>query len=296
LDSHVRSAPGDGDAFLPPLHRTTRKENSMNAQPSSGRVALVTGGSRGIGAAIVRRLAKEGVHVAFTYINSEQRAKELAAEVSAETGVRVEALRVDAASGDEMVRAVDHTAEEFGSLDILVSNAGIAVHGSLQDPERDEDMVVARLFSTNLHGVVAAARAAASHLPEGGRIILISSVAATRSFGHPVGDYAASKAGLEAYGRSWAHEFGPRGITVNSVQPGATETDMLRGLTVNSVQPGATETDMLPKEDFDHIAASIPMGRVGRPEDIAGAVAFLAGPDANFINGATLVVDGGMSA
>ncbi|MEY9946564.1 SDR family NAD(P)-dependent oxidoreductase [Kitasatospora sp. GAS1066B] len=242
----------------------------------SGRVALVTGGSRGVGAATVRRLAQDGADVAFSYVSSEHEAGKLAKEASA-SGVRVEAVRADAASAEEMTRLVQDAVAGFGRLDILVHNAGLFLTGPLADPDRDEE-AMARQFRINLHGVVAATRAAAPHLPEGGRIVLISSGGADRSAGLLAGDYAATKAGMEAYGRAWAHEFGPRGITVNSLRLGAIDTDML---------DRAAGAALLP---------SIAMRRLGRPEDVADAVAYLAGPGASYVTGATLRVDGGLHA
>jgi 3-oxoacyl-[acyl-carrier protein] reductase len=250
---------------------------SKNLEPHRGRTALVTGGSRGIGAATVRRLALEGADVAFSYLNSEQKAKELAAEVSAQAGVRVEALRADAAGAEEMAGLVTETVERLGRLDILVHNAGQFLTGLIGDSARDVQEV-ARQFDTNLHGVAAATHAAAPHLQEGGRIILISSLAASRIQGMPAGDYAAAKAAVEAYGRAWAHEFGPRGVTVNCLQL------------------GPVETDMAPKEAIAAVLQSIPMRRAGKPEDIADVIAYLTSPGASWITGTTLRIDGGLYA
>jgi 3-oxoacyl-[acyl-carrier protein] reductase len=250
---------------------------AVDAKAHSGRVALVTGGSRGIGAAIVRRLAQGGADVAFSYLNSEHKAKELAEETRA-LGVRVEALRADAGSPEEMARLVDDTVTRFGRLDILVHNAAVLLAGPLTAADRDE-RAIARQFQVNLHGIVAATRAAAPHLRDGGRIILISSAESTRNSGFPVGDYTATKAALEAYGRAWAHEFGPRGITVNSLQPAGIDTDML----VN--RDGAAA-----------LLSTVPMRRFGRPEDVAEAVAYFASPGASYVTGATLLIDGGRSA
>lgn len=246
------------------------------AATQRGRVALVTGGSRGVGAATVRRLAQDGADVAFSYLNSPDKAEQLVAETR-ELGVRVEAFRADSGRPDEMTRLVEETVERLGRLDILVHNAAVFVTGALADPDRDEE-AMAHQFRVNLHGVVAGTRAAAAHMPDGGRIILVSSLGAARSAGGPVGDYTATKAGLEAYGRSWAHEFGPRGITVNSLQLGAIDTDMLDQNAAAVLLP------------------SIAVGRLGRPEDVADAVAYLAGPAASYVTGVTLRVDGGLHA
>lgn len=235
------------------------------------KVALVTGGSRGVGAATVRRLAGDGYRVAFTYLNALVQAKELAAETGAVP------FRVDAGDTSAMAQVVSDVVTELGQLDVLVHNAAVFVQGRLADADRDE-AAMAGQFRTNLFGMVAATRAAAAHLPDNGRIVLVSSTGASSSFGAPVGDYSATKAAMEAYGRAWAHDFGPRGITVNSVQLGAIDTDML---------------------DLDaaggDFTSRVPLRRVGRPEEIADVIAYLSSPGASYITGATLRADGGVS-
>ncbi|GAA2779562.1 SDR family NAD(P)-dependent oxidoreductase [Crossiella cryophila] len=247
-------------------------EKTITAGPLSGRVALVTGGSRGVGAAAVRRLAADGARVAFSYLNAADRAREVAESVPGSV-----AFRADVGEDAEMVRLVEDTVRHFGRLDILVHNAALFHGGPLTDPGRDEALL-ARQFRTNLHGVVAGTRAAAAHLGEGGRIILISTAGSDRSNGLLIGDYAATKAALEAYGRAWTHEFGPRGITVNSIRPGAVDTDMLDRAGAAAAVP------------------SIPLRRIGTPEEIADAIAYLAGPSAGYITGAVLRIDGGLYA
>lgn len=234
-------------------------------------VALVTGGSRGVGAATVRRLTADGYRVAFSYLNAALRAKELADETGAL------ALPADAGSSAEMTQLVADTVARLERLDVLVNNAGTFTQGLLADPDRDED-VVARQFRTNLFGAVAATRAAAAHLPDGGRVVLVSSVGVTFSGGGPVGDYIAGKTALEAYGRAWANEFGPRGITVNSVQLGAIDTEML------DLGPGGA----------DALLPMVALRRLGRPEDIADVIAYLASDRAAYITGATIRADGGL--
>jgi 3-oxoacyl-[acyl-carrier protein] reductase len=244
-------------------------------QDLTGKVALVTGGSRGVGAAIARRLAEAGADVAVSYVSSTDKANAVVDELKA-LGVRGAAFKTDQANQDEVARLVDDVVAHFGRLDILAHNAGVFVVGELTDPNRDET-AMARQFAINTHSVATATRTAAKHLGEGGRIILISSVAAD-STSYPAADYAASKAALEAYGRVWVHEFGPRGITVNTVQLGPIETDML------DVDGAST---MLP---------TLPIRRFGRPEEVAEAVAYLAGPAAGYVTGATLRIDGGLNA
>jgi 3-oxoacyl-[acyl-carrier protein] reductase len=235
---------------------------------------LVTGGSRGIGAAIARRLAESGADVAISYASSAAKAEEVVVDLTA-LGVRGVALQADQSSELAAVRLVEEVVERFGQLDILVHNAGVFVVGSLTDPDRDE-AAITRQFTVNASAVVAATRTAVKHMPDGGRIILISSTGTMRGWGGGVGDYGASKSALEAYARSWAHELGPKGITVNVVLPGAIDTDLL-------VQEGRD-------------ISGVPVGRIGRPEEIAEAVAYFASPRASFTTGAMLVVDGGVTA
>jgi 3-oxoacyl-[acyl-carrier protein] reductase len=243
----------------------------------SGKVALVTGGSRGVGAGTARRLAEAGADVAVSYVNSAAKAEAVVEDLRG-FGVRAAAFRADQASVAEAVALVDHVAAHFGRLDILVNNAAIAQVGLMDDPDRDEEEF-ARMLAINVTSVVAATRQAVlHHLGEGSRIILVSSGAADRVPYPGMSDYSASKAALEAYGRGWARDLGPRGITVNSVVLGAIDTDMV----------------FLDEAGREQVVANTPIGRFGRPADVAGAIAFLAGPESAFVTGSRLVIDGGL--
>ncbi|MFI9719380.1 SDR family NAD(P)-dependent oxidoreductase [Streptomyces sp. NPDC052396] len=244
----------------------------------AGKVALVTGGSRGIGAATARALAEAGADVAISYAASEDKARAVVGEL-AEAGVRAGAYRADQARAAEVAQLVAAVAEDFGRLDILVNNAGVIATGAVDDAGTDA-AALERQLAVNLGGVTAAIRAAAPLLAEGGRIITIGSNLAPRPGRPGVADYAATKAAVVAYSKGAARDLGPRGITVNAVQSGSVDTDM------NPADgPGA-----------DAQRAGNALGRYGRPEEIAAGVVFLAGPGASFITGATLDIDGGYLA
>jgi len=246
--------------------------------PLHGKVALVTGGSRGIGAAIVKRLARDGADVVFSYAASPERAQQVASDVEA-LGRRVLAMRADQGDQAAATQLVQKAHAQFGRLDILVNSAGVFVTGTVDDPAADP-AAFARQFDVNVKGVAAAVRAAAPLLPQGGRIISIGTTGAERIPFAGAADYVASKAAVAAYTRGWARDLGPRGITVNVVQPGAIDTEM------NPADGAFADT----------LKGMAALGRYGKPEDIAAAVAFLASPDANYITGATLNVDGGQVA
>ncbi|WP_338771337.1 SDR family oxidoreductase [Massilia sp. METH4] len=249
-----------------------------NHLPLQGRVALVTGGSRGIGAAVVRRLARDGADVALSYASSEQRAAAIVSEVEA-LGRRALAVRADQADPGAVAQLVKSVHAHFGRLDILVNSAGVFVTGAVGDDAVDL-AAIERQFAINTGGVAAAVRAAAPLLADGGRIISIGTTGADRIAFAGAADYVASKAAVAAYTRGWARDLGPRNITVNVVQPGAINTEM------NPDEGPFAET----------LRNMTALGRYGQPDEIAAAVAFLAGPDARYITGATLNVDGGQSA
>jgi len=243
-----------------------------------GKIAVVTGGSRGIGAAIVARLAKEGADVAFSYSNSGDSAGQVVAQVEA-YGRKALACKADQAVASEVHAFIKKAHETFGRIDILVNSAGIFVTGLVDDPQTNV-AAMDRQLDINIKGVVCAVRAAAPLLPDGGRIISIGTTGADHIPFAGAADYVATKAAVAAYTRGWARDLGPRNITVNVIQPGAINTDM-------NPQDGAFA------DTLNKLAA---LGRYGQPEDIAAAVAFLASPEANYITGATLNVDGGQSA
>ena len=243
----------------------------------TGKVALVTGGSRGIGAGIVRALAAEGARVAFTYVQAAAQAQALVAAV-AESGGTALALQADLASPAEVRHAIAATVEQFGQLDILVNNAGVVVTSPVDEVEPDE-AALAHLWQVNTWGAAQAVRAAVPHLPAGGRIISIGSGSAIRTPFAGLGDYAASKAALAAYTRGWARDLAPRHITVNLIQPGLIETDM-------------TPTDA---PTLAALLQPIALGRLGTAQEVGEVVAFLASDAARYITGATLNVDGGWS-
>ena len=244
----------------------------------NGKVALVTGGSRGIGAAIAKALADDGADVAISYAASADKAKAVVKELC-KKGVRAEAFRADQANTKEVEGLVEAVVKRFGRLDIFVNNAGVFATGPVHD--RANNLAeLERLFAVNVGGVATAVRTAAPLMPDGGRIISIGSVAGDTSPWPGIADYSATKGAVAAYTRGWARDLGSRGITVNTVQPGPIDTDM-------APQDG---------EVADGLKARTVIGRYGKPEEVAAAVAFLASPAASYITGTTLNVDGGYSA
>ncbi|MFD8986135.1 SDR family NAD(P)-dependent oxidoreductase [Streptomyces sp. NPDC059564] len=239
-----------------------------------GRVALVTGGSRGIGEATARALAAEGADVAISYAASRERAATVAGELRA-AGVRAAAYRADQADPGQVAGLVDAVVADFGRLDILVNNAGVVVGGRVD--EDGDPAEVERQFAVNVGGVAAGVRAASRVMGEGGRIVTVGSNLGARPGVAGVADYAASKAAVVGYSKGAARDLAPRGITVNVVRSGSVATDM-------NPPRGAYA---------DAQRAANAMGRFGRPEEVAAGIVFLAGPTASFITGAVLDIDGG---
>ena len=242
----------------------------------AGKRALVTGASRGIGAAIALALADRGADVAITYERSAERAAEIVRAIEAK-GRRGHAIQADSADAAAVKRSVDEAAESLGGLDILVNNAGIARGGPVAEMSLAD---IDAILDVNVRSVVLASQAAIPHLKEGGRIISIGSCLGERVPFPGVTVYSMSKSALLSFTRGLARELGPRAVTVNLVQPGSTDTDM-------NPSDGA-QADMQ--------RAMTALGRYGTPDDIAAAVAFLASPAARQITGTTLTVDGGANA
>ena len=228
---------------------------------------LVLGGSRGIGAATVRRFSAEGAAVTFTYAGSHEAAERLASETGSV------AAQTDSADRDAVIARV----RESGSLDVLVVNAGIAIFGDALEQNPDE---IDRLFRINVHAPYHAAVEAARHMPDGGRIIVIGSVNGDRAPVAGMASYALSKSALQGLARGLARDFGPRGITVNVIQPGPIDTEM-------NPEDG-------PMKELMH--SFMALKRHGRPEEVAGMVAWLAGPEAGFVTGAMHTIDGAFGA
>jgi 3-oxoacyl-[acyl-carrier protein] reductase len=245
------------------------------SKPIAGKVALVTGGSRGIGAAVVRRLASEGASVAFTYAASQKQAETLADAINGNGGNALP-INADSANAEAVRDAVAQTADRFDRLDILVNNAGILIRGVLDDYDlADFD----RMVAVNIRAVFVAIQAALPHMGHGGRIITMGSVTADRSGFQGASVYSMTKGAVAAMTRGLARDLGPRGITVNTIQPGPTETDI-----------NADETQRA------MIRPLMAIGRMGKDAEVASLVAYLAGPESSFVTGAALTIDGGYLA
>jgi NAD(P)-dependent dehydrogenase (short-subunit alcohol dehydrogenase family) len=240
------------------------------------KVALVTGGSRGIGAATALRLAEDGADVALTYRNNAGRAAEVVEQIK-NLGRRALAIQADSADAAAVSAAVSATVAEFGRLDVLVNNAGVGFVGAFTETAIED---VDHVLAVNVRGVFAATQAAVGVLADGGRVITIGSCVTDRVPGPGMALYATSKAAMVGLTKALARELGPRGITVNLVHPGPTDTDM-------NPADGPYAADQAAMTAFD---------RYGSPAEVAAAVAYLASPAGGYVTAATLSVDGGHAA
>jgi 3-oxoacyl-[acyl-carrier protein] reductase len=242
----------------------------------SNKVALVTGGSRGIGAAIAKRLAREGASVAITYAKDAKAASAVVKAIELDGGKAI-AIQADAADVEAVKGAVEKTIATFCRLDVLVNNAGTAIPKTFEETTLEE---MDRVIDINLRGTLAATQAALKHMKSGGRIIMIGSAVGERAVAPGLVPYAATKGAVKMFAQSLSRELGSRGITVNNVQPGPIDTDL---------NPAAGDWAVPQK-------AATALRRYGHVDEIAAMVAFVAGPESSYITGANLTVDGGMNA
>jgi 3-oxoacyl-[acyl-carrier protein] reductase len=245
----------------------------LHARRLADKIALVFGGSRGIGAAIVKRLAAEGAAVAFTFISSLEKATQTARSAEVESGSSVVAIEADSASPDAIKAAVEQTVTRFGRVDILVVNSGILIRDTV-DSYKLEDFD--RMLAINVRGAFLAIQASLPYLTPGGRIVTIGSNTAVRTAFPGASVYSMTKGAIASLVRGIAVDLAPRAITVNNVQPGPTATDM-------NAEP-------------ERVVPLIPLRRIGQPQEIAGLVAYLASPEAGFITGSSVTIDGGYVA
>ncbi|OCP11745.1 SDR family oxidoreductase [Ensifer sp. LC14] len=249
---------------------------SETTKSLAGKAALVTGGSRSIGAAVAKRLAKDGAAVAITYHGSPDKAAAVVAEIET-AGGRAVAIKADAGDAAAVRAAVAETVKLFGSVDILVNNAGIALGGPIDEITEAD---YARMIAGNVTGVFVATQEAVRSMKPGGRIIHIGS-SMVRYAAFPTASlYTLTKGAVAGFNRSLVRDLGPRGITVNTVHPGPTDTDM---------NPDGGPVSKI-------VGPGMAIGRYGRPEEIASVVAYLASPEAAFVTGADIVADGGFTA
>ena len=241
-----------------------------------GKIALVTGGSRGIGAAIAKRLAADGACVAITYAKDADAAASVVREIE-RSGRKAIAIQADATDAKAVKTAVEKTVAAFGRLDVLVNNAGTAIPKTFEETTLEE---MDRVIDINLRGVFVATQAALKHMHDGGRIIMIGSSVGERVLAPGLVPYSATKGAVKIFTQSLSREVGGRGITVNNVQPGPIDTEL---------NPAAGDWAVPQK-------AATALNRYGRVEDIAAMVAFVAGPESSYITGASLTVDGGTNA
>jgi 3-oxoacyl-[acyl-carrier protein] reductase len=242
----------------------------------ANKVALVTGGSRGIGAAIAQRLATDGANVAITYVKDAKAASAVVKAIE-RAGRKAIAIQADATDADAIAAAVEKTVATFGRLDVLVNNAGTAIPKAFEEATLEE---MDRVIDINVRGVFVATQAALKHMKSGGRIIMIGSAVGERVLVPGLVPYSATKGAVKIFTQALSREVGSRGITVNNVQPGPIDTDL---------NPAAGDWAVPQK-------AATSLDRYGHVDEIAAMVSFVAGPESSYITGANLTVDGGMNA
>ena len=241
-----------------------------------GKVALVTGGSRGIGAAIAKRLARDGAKVAITYATGADAAASVVKTIKGAGGKAI-AIQADATDAKAVKSAIEQAVASFGRLDLLVNNAGTAIPKKFEEATLEE---LNRVIDLNIRGVFFTTQAALKHMNDGGRIVMMGSCVGERMMTPGLVSYSATKAAMRMFTQGLSREVGDRGITVNNVQPGPIDTDL---------NPAAGEWAVPQK-------ANTALNRYGSADDVAALVAFIAGPEASYITGANLTVDGGTNA
>jgi 3-oxoacyl-[acyl-carrier protein] reductase len=240
------------------------------------KVALITGGSRGIGAAIAKRLAADGASVAITYSKGADAAASVVNAIEAAGGEAI-AIQADSADADAVKSAVEKAVAKFGRLDVLVNNAGTAIPKTFEETTLKE---MDHVLDINVRGVFVATQAALKHMKDGGRIIMVGSAVGERAVAPGLVPYAATKGAVKMFTQALSRELGSRGITVNNVQPGPIDTDL---------NPASGDWAVPQK-------AATALDRYGHVDEIGAMVAFVAGPESSYITGANLTVDGGMNA
>ncbi|WP_063126255.1 SDR family oxidoreductase [Nocardia fusca] len=248
----------------------------MTTRPLEGKTALVTGGSRGVGAGIVAKLAADGAKVAFTYARSGERAQAVAAAVD-EAGGTAHPIHADSLHEPDVEAAVAQTVDHFGSLDILVNNAAVGTFAPIVDLKMGD---IDAMLTINVRSAIVAIRESLAHMSDGGRIINIGSINADRTPFPGQSIYAMTKGALASLTRGLAHELAPRAITINNIQPGPIDTDA-------NPAAGPAAPSMLGVMALD---------RYGTTAEVAAFVSYLAGPDAAYITGSSLNIDGGFTA
>jgi 3-oxoacyl-[acyl-carrier protein] reductase len=248
----------------------------MNMNKLEGKIALITGGSRGIGAAIAKRLAADGANVAITYTKGADAAASVVKEIE-RAGRKAIAIQADAVDAEAVRAAVEKTVATLGRLDVLVNNAGTAIPKRFEETTLEE---LDRLIDINVRGVFVATQAALKHMKDGGRIIMIGSCVGERAMTPGLVPYSATKGAVKMFTQGLSREVGNRGITVNNIQPGPIDTEL---------NPAAGDWAAPQK-------ANTALNRYGSVDDVAALVAFVAGPEASYITGANLTVDGGTNA